>query len=261
MHCKNCNNTLRESQKFCDECGAKIIYNRLKPKVLVTQVNEQFLCVDNKFLRTFIHLFTQPEKVIVSYIDGTRKKYIDVLQYFAIALTLAGIQLFIMSTFFKESFDFQSGFVEGFNASSKSQEDNPFKDLKVDTLNKYQSLIYIATVPFYAFGTWLTYYVLGQRKYNFTEHIVINLYYYGQVIILTAIIAIVLSIFGIDYMLIASILLLPTIAYLFFILKRIFKDKFWATLLRFIIVGFIAISLFFIAGILIAILFIILSKV
>ena len=78
MDCKNCNNTLRDTQKFCDECGAKIIQNRLQPKVLAQQVNEQFISIDNKFLRTFVHLFKQPETVIVGYISGTRKKYIDV---------------------------------------------------------------------------------------------------------------------------------------------------------------------------------------
>ncbi|WP_157362931.1 DUF3667 domain-containing protein [Winogradskyella endarachnes] len=259
MTCKNCNNILNDTQKYCDECGAKIIQNRLKPKVLVAQVNEQFICLDNKFLKTFIHLFTQPETVIIGYINGTRKRYIDVLQYFAIALTLAGIQLFIMSTFFKETLYFQNGFADGFNATTNSKENNPFKDLNPDSFNKYQSLIYIATVPFYAFGTWITYYLLRERQFNFTEHIVINLYYYAQVIILTAVTAIISSIFGVDYMLVSSLLILPTIIYLFYILKRIFKDNFWATLLRFIIVGFVAVSLLIIAGMLFAFLVIILS--
>lgn len=258
MNCKNCNNNLKDSQKFCDQCGAKIIQNRLKPKVLVEQVNEQFLCLDNKFLRTFIHLFSQPETVIVSYINGTRKKYIDVLQYFAIALTLAGIQIFIMSTFFKESLDFQSGFIEGLSTNS-SKTESPFKDFDMDTINKYQSLIYIVTVPFYALGTWLTYYLLRERLYNFTEHLVINLYYYAQIIIVTAVFAILCSIFGIDYMLISTILLLPTLAYLFYILKRVFKTSFWTTFSRFIIVGFIAITSISIVGIIFTIVFIIIS--
>tara|TARA_R110002049_G_scaffold27927_6_gene95783 strand:- start:1960 stop:2739 length:780 start_codon:yes stop_codon:yes gene_type:complete len=258
VNCKNCNNNLRDSQKFCDECGAKIIQNRLKPKVLVAQVNEQFLCVDNKFLRTFIHLFTKPEMVIVSYIDGTRKKYIDVLQYFAIALTLAGIQLFIMSTFFKESLDFQSGFVDGLN-SSTSQKDNPFKKLDFNYFSKYQGIIYILTVPFYALGSWFTYYLLRERVYNFTEHLVINLYYYAQVIIITAVFGILFAVFGIYYVVVSSLLFIPTFIYLFFVLKRVFKDSFWATFLRFLIVGFIAMTSMFIVGIIITILFIILS--
>ena len=80
MNCKNCNKPLNAIQKFCDDCGAKIIQNRLTPKVLAAQVNEQFISIDNKFLRTFIDLFKNPEIVIDGYINGTRKKHIDVLQ-------------------------------------------------------------------------------------------------------------------------------------------------------------------------------------
>ena len=80
MHCKNCNHPISENQNYCDNCGAKVIRNRLEPKVLIHQVNEQFLSIDNKLLRTFVALCVKPEDVIGGYINGTRRKYIDVLQ-------------------------------------------------------------------------------------------------------------------------------------------------------------------------------------
>ncbi|PHR71636.1 MAG: hypothetical protein COA67_06375 [Lutibacter sp.] len=70
--------------------------------------NEQFLNYDNKFLQTFIHLFTKPEVVIDGYINGTRKKYVNVISYFAIAITLSGLQMFILNKFFPEMLDFSS---------------------------------------------------------------------------------------------------------------------------------------------------------
>lgn len=73
MNCKSCNNTLRDTQNYCDDCGAKVIRNRLTPKVLATQVNKEFISFDNKFLKTFIDLFTKPEVVINGYINGTQK--------------------------------------------------------------------------------------------------------------------------------------------------------------------------------------------
>lgn len=156
MHCKNCHHTLRSTQKFCDECGAQIIQNRLRPQVLAQQINEQFISIDNKFFRTFIDLFRQPEIVIVGYINGTRKKYIDVLQYFAISLTLAGIQVFLMNTFFKDALDFSAVFSEGYNSTATNTE-NPFDNIDIAAFSKYQGLIYILTVPFSALGTWLAY--------------------------------------------------------------------------------------------------------
>ena len=247
MNCKNCSNNLRAKQKFCDECGAKIIQNRLKPKVLAQQVNEHYFSIDNKLLLTFLDLFRKPEVVIVGYINGTRKKYIDVLQYFALSLTLTGIQVFLMSTFFKESTDISSQFINGFNDASTTT-DNPFKDFDVNALNNYQGLIYILTVPFSAVGSWLAYYIIGERTYNFTEHLVINLYYSAQIIIITALLTILFLVFGLDYLLISSIVYILTFVYLFYILKRIFKTNFWNTLGRFSLVMAIYIGSFLIIG-------------
>lgn len=85
MNCKNCNLLLSDKASFCSNCGAKVIRNRLTFKNLIEYFSEQFLNYDNKFLQTFIHLFTKPEVVIESYINGTRKKYVNVISFFAIS--------------------------------------------------------------------------------------------------------------------------------------------------------------------------------
>ena len=73
MNCKNCNTSLLNNQKFCLECGAKVIKNRLTLKNIFEDINDQFISIDNIFLKTFIHLFTKPELVINGFIGGTRK--------------------------------------------------------------------------------------------------------------------------------------------------------------------------------------------
>ena len=234
MHCKNCHKPLSDEQNFCDDCGAKRIRNRLTPGVLAAQINEQFISIDNKFLRTFIDLFRQPEDVIVGYIDGTRKKYIDVLQYFAISLTLAGIQVFLMTTFFKEALELNPEFTKTLE-DLPGQENNPFFGIENDMMTNYQGVIYILTVPFSALGSWLAYYLTGIRKYNFTEHLVLNLYYSAQIIIITAVFSILFLLFGLNYLIISSIITLPTFMYLFYVLKRVFKESFLNTVLKFIL--------------------------
>lgn len=224
---------------------------------MAQQVNEQFISIDNKFLRTFIDLFRQPETVIVGYINGTRKRYIDVLQYFAISLTLAGIQVFLMTTFFKDSLDFGAGFNEGFKASSATV-DNPFKDFDFNSILNYQGLIYILTVPFYALSTWLAYYILQQRIYNFTEHLVLNLYFSAQNIIITSVFSILFLFFGLDYVLVSTILTVPFFVYLFYVLRRVFKNSFWETLAQFLLVMvFYVLSMlvFFIFGVVLVLLY------
>lgn len=252
MNCKNCNNTLKESQKFCDECGAKIIQNRLKPKVLAQQVNAQFISIDNKFLRTFIDLFKQPEIVIIGYIDGTRKKYIDVLQYFAISLTLAGIQVFLITTFFKEALEFSPEFITTIE-NMPEQDINPMASFNPDIFTKYQGLIYILGVPISALATWLVYYIFGNKRFNFTEHLVLNLYYSAQIIIITAVFSIFFLVTGMNYLIVSSLLGLPTFIYLGYVLKKIFKEDFLNTLAKFLVVMFLYVIIYFVITVIAAI--------
>ncbi|MEM9680376.1 MAG: DUF3667 domain-containing protein [Bacteroidota bacterium] len=236
MVCKNCGTELNDTQNFCYHCGAKVIRNRLTPKVIAHQVNEEFFSIDNKLLLTFIDLFKRPEDVINGYIDGTRKKYINVIQYFAISLTLVGIQVFLMNTFFSEYLDMEVPFLEGLPEEAKNDTNNPFADIDFEIFNDYQSFFYIVSVPISALSTWLAYYIIGERRFNFTEHLVINLYYSAQVIIVTAFISIFFLVFGFDYLLISSFLTLLTFIYFFFVLKRVFNNTFWDTVLRYMLV-------------------------
>ncbi|EDP71632.1 hypothetical protein FBALC1_04072 [Flavobacteriales bacterium ALC-1] len=222
MNCKNCYKTLNDTQRFCDECGAKVIQNRLTPKVLATQVNEEFISIDNKFLRTFVNLLKKPEDVINGYIDGTRKKYINVIQYFAIALTVAGIHFFLMKTFFMDQFESAFQIIDP-NVDNTEFMMNYQKALNdiAGSGNNFQSLIYILSVPFSAIGTWIAYNFTGTKVYNFTEHIVINLYYYGQSIIISSLFSIFGYIVGINMAISATIVMLLIMIYQFYVFKRV----------------------------------------
>tara|TARA_R100001369_G_scaffold3960_1_gene11930 strand:+ start:2188 stop:2985 length:798 start_codon:yes stop_codon:yes gene_type:complete len=241
MDCKNCHKPLNDIQKFCDYCGAKVIQNRLKPKILAQQVNEEFLSVDNKFLKTLIHLFTKPELVINGYIEGTRKKYINVIQYFAIALTLLGIQVFFMSSVFTDPelyrFEFMDNLTKGTN-----QDNNPFGAQSFEQMNSFQSLANTIGVPFSAIATFIAYWVAGLRQFNFTEHLVINLYYGAQIVIISALIYIISLAFGFNYFGTSLYITVLTYIYFFYVLKRVFQTTFRNTVLPFIIV--IAASVF-----------------
>lgn len=234
MNCKNCNNTLKDFQKFCDECGAKVIQNRLKPKVLAQQVNEQFLTIDNKFLKTLIHLFTKPELVINGFISGTRKKYVGVIQYFAIGLTLLGIQVFFMSNVFDDPELYKLAFFEDLE-KMPGQENNPFITSDFKDINSFQSLYFTLSVPFSAIATFIAYWITGFRQFNFTEHLVINLYYSAQVVIISALLYIIFLAFGFNYFSVSIYITLLTYIYFFYVLKRVFNTTFWNTLSYFIL--------------------------
>ncbi|MGS2726740.1 DUF3667 domain-containing protein [Psychroserpens sp. BH13MA-6] len=212
-------------------------------KNIWADINAQFLSIDNHFLKTFVHLFTQPETVINGFIEGTRKKYINVIQYFAISLTLVGIQVFLMNTFFQEDLDSAS---EIFTKLQKSQnsENNPFNDFNFYDYNNYQSVIYILSIPISTIATWLAYFILGSRRFNFTEHLVLNVYYYAQVIFITAVLSILFLCFGLNYLVISGFVSVLIYVYLFYVLHRVFHTSFWDTALHFILTMAILVVIF-----------------
>ncbi|WP_431158854.1 DUF3667 domain-containing protein [Winogradskyella poriferorum] len=233
MKCKNCETSIKQNQKFCDNCGARIIKNRLTPTVLAKQVNEQFLSIDNKLLITFIDLFKCPEQVINGYINGTRKKYIDVLQYFALALTLVGVQVFLMNSFFKSELESTFESLRAFESATGGAK-NPINSTinsqfeSFEEINNYQSVFYILSIPLYAFGSWATNFLIKPvYKYNFTEHLVVNIYYYAQVIIITAVLYILFLFLGLDYLVISGVVTVLIFIYHFYTLKRVFQLDFW----------------------------------
>ena len=239
MQCKNCGIELQSHQNYCSECGAKVIRNRLTFKNIWAEINLYFFNLDNKLFRTLVYLFTKPEEVIVSYIEGTRKKYVDVIQYFAISLTLVGIQVFLMNTFFKEAINLDGLYGDSFKDLA-NQENNPFSPENMDysLINNYQSLIYVLSVPISAFSTWIAYYIVGERRYNFTEHIVLNLYYSAQIIIVSAVLSILFLVCGGDYLTISMFVSILTFAYLLYVLHRVFKASFLESFARFLLIGF-----------------------
>ena len=235
MNCKNCNNTLKETQKYCDECGAKVIQNRLTPKVLIHQINEEFWTFDNKFLMTFINLIRKPERVIEGYIKGIRKRFIGVIPYYAISLTVLGFQLFILKNFFPEYLEVQNqamteGFMMGSNGKGKEFLDNI--TLVANKLNDYQGVLFSLFMPFLAIGTWIVY--LDKQNYNYTEHLVINLYTNSQLIFFNFVLYIgFASVASVGFVTVSLISLPITVLYGAFIFKRLYQSSYLNALVRY----------------------------
>lgn len=234
MTCKNCQTEMLESSEYCYSCGAKVIRNRLTLRNLFEYFSETFLNYDNKFFQTFIDLFKKPEEVIGSYIDGTRKKYVDVVSYFALAITLSGLQLFILNKFFPEEMDMSSW-------TTKGTED--FNNGLMTFVTEYQSLVMMLYVPFYALIGRLIF--LNKKTYNFTEQLVIFMYFQGQVSIASALIITPLVVIGLNFGILGMFLLPAMVLYSAYCLKRLyhlsFPDILLKTLLFLIFLGILMI--------------------
>ncbi len=178
MECKNCKNNLRTDYSYCPDCGAKVIRNRLTVKNLWYDATERFFNIDNTFLITFKHLFTKPDKVIVGYINGVRKKYLNPISYFTIAITIGGFFVYVLTEFFPNAMDFDFLYP---NPDSLSESDKFAMDFQKkwnSYLFKYQSLFYVAMLPFLALISKLIF--INKKEFNISEHFVINIYTYSQ---------------------------------------------------------------------------------
>ncbi|GAL77065.1 hypothetical protein JCM19275_16 [Nonlabens ulvanivorans] len=81
---------------------------RLTPRKITAEFTERYLGTENVFIKTCVTLFRYPEDVINGYITGQRKKYVNVINFFFISLTLFGIHIFVLKNFYPELLGFDT---------------------------------------------------------------------------------------------------------------------------------------------------------
>ena len=239
MECKNCEVQLVETDNYCQSCGAKVIRNRLTFRNLWADFAEQFLNYDNRFLKTYVGIFKRPEKVIGSYVSGTRKKYVNVLSYFALALTLSGAQLFILRKFFPETMDIKS----------LMPANTPQQDMDISWTYDYFSLLALINLPFY--GLIAKFSFIGLKKFNYTEHLTIMTYLVAQfsmtnVLVVTPIVTLT----GINFYIVGNITNLALMIFTAYTYKRLYPLSTEGIILRSMWFGVILVILLIIIAVL-----------
>ncbi|ULC58817.1 DUF3667 domain-containing protein [Flaviramulus sp. BrNp1-15] len=233
MDCKNCNTALTPECDFCYSCGAKVIRKRLTIRNLFEHVSETFFNYDNKLLRTFINLFTKPEDVIGSYINGVRKKYVNPVSYFALAITFAGLQLYILNKFFPGVMNM---------GALEREETKEFNKNLYDFLQEYQTLVMMFYIPLYALISKIVF--LNHKQFNYTEHLVIFLYAQAQVTIFGFFFILLLLLVKVPFVAISLVYTFLMFLYMAFVLKRMHNLTFLEITLKVLIFVLIFFVLF-----------------
>lgn len=216
--CINCESHLDLDQRFCSDCGGKRVYNRLTWRNLLEDFAERFLNVENSFFKTFIALFKKPEDVIVGYMRGMRKKYLPTFSYFALALTLAGIQNFVLRTWFFDTYvEAQTGIYSGEMAEIQKSFATSF----ANTFIEYQSLFMFLSIPLMALFSKIVFW--NYKKFNFVEHFVVFLYAYSQFSIVSSVISITFLWSSTITQIFSFIITLLFFVYMGYVLKRVFE--------------------------------------
>ncbi|MFD2914921.1 DUF3667 domain-containing protein [Psychroserpens luteus] len=249
MNCKNCNTQLPLNSDFCNTCGGKVIRNRLTFKNLFEHISETFFNYDNKLLRTFIDLFKKPEVVIGSYIEGVRKRYVNPVSFFGIILTINGLNVYIISKFYKKYVNASS--IVGDLDSAQNEATKKIMALSTDISLEYASLFFSLLIPLAALVSLIVYH---NKKYNYTEHVILYLYSMSVYSILSVVFGLlVLLTFPEKYMLFGSVMYLFIFIYHCYIHTRLFKLSAKQLILKtllFLVIGFIIYIGFSILGVL-----------
>ena len=207
MECKNCLNQLASNQKFCPECGGKVVVQRITFKTIFEEFLDKFFNIDNKFYQTFLTLLKQPQEVISGYLEGKRVRYLV-----------------------------QKGFIDYgqlMNASAASYDNEMQKELalKINSyIVEYSNAFAVLFIPLYVFFTKVLF--SKYKDYNWAEHFIINIYLYSEAAIISTVV-LLLSAFNTEIIVVINMLMFFfQLAYFTYSLQKIFGLSIKAMLLR-----------------------------
>ncbi len=198
MNCKNCNEVLEKDAHFCDNCGAKVITNRITLRFLVGELFAS-MGFESLYFTTLKGMLLSPHEVIKEYLGGVRKRYVNPFAYLALGAALALLVFnYFSDDYLKAQASFNQSQIEEFKeivakdlSAIKNISKEELTKLKAEQktaqvqlnfienwsqfLLRYFNLAAFLFLPFYALLSKLTYY----KPNNYGEHIVINAYIQG----------------------------------------------------------------------------------
>ncbi|MBT8223181.1 MAG: DUF3667 domain-containing protein, partial [Eudoraea sp.] len=104
------------------------------------------------------------EKVITGYIDGTRRKYLNPINYLTLSLALSGVLFYFMKRTALDKMDFD---VLGLGVNQEGTAK------LMEATMEYSNFVFILYIPVIAISGWLS---LNKRSYNIPEYIVTATY-------------------------------------------------------------------------------------
>ena len=281
MNCKNCKHPLEENAHFCNNCGAKIVIDRITFKALLIDVFINVFGFDSKFFITLRTVAKEPHTVISEVLGGVRKRYMNPFAFLAVG---AAISLIVFNYFDDEfrtvNSDVNSAQIEELKATAemdiaakKDLTKNEVQQLEIKkkgaqlqlnflegymnfTLQYYNLFAFLFLIIYAALSKWTFW-----KPHNFGEHIVINAYIFGFTIYVS------LILFFLSIVIHPSIYSYSMVLYILFYMYafgQLYKLSIWKNilkLLRFIlgliilfiiamiIGGAIGIALFFLGAI------------
>jgi hypothetical protein len=189
-NCLNCDTPLLSQQKFCSSCGQKAIVHRLSLHDVSHDLMHYFTHADKGIFSLLRQLIKKPGLVAKEYVEGKRRKYFSPLNFF---LIVAGVYVFTVNVLnggnqTSSVFEKQIAAAHQIKDPEKKQQvlaayERAGKSLRF--INKYANFVAMFATPFITIFIWLCY---KKGKYNYTEHLVANLYFSGFCVLMYALV-------------------------------------------------------------------------
>jgi len=221
--CKNCQTDFKGN--FCSNCGQRNISNkRLKFSDIIVDFFDNVFNLHKGLFYTFWNLIIKPGEVGKDYISGKRKRFTNPVRYLIIAVA---IQAFMDYWFIHPELTQQPDFLQ---FPFLSENTNKSMAIWNHTLAiKYSFVHNLSMILIFPFSFLV---IFRKLRYNFTELLTVNFYYFSTGLILT-ISTILIYALGFDYQLPIAIIILITMSYVIWTNMDFFKEvKFWERLIK-----------------------------
>ncbi len=262
MNCKNCETELPSIHKYCTQCGAQVVNERITLKSLISGLLVS-LGWDNQFFVTFRDLVLKPHLVIERYLNGTRKKYTNPFTFFAFGAALSVLIIgFYSDKLVQLSSQVSTKTTELLiDSQLKGEKSAVMPDAieKQEAINKklygfmFKHYYYLSflLLPLYAFIAFLIY----GKPNNYGEHLVINAYIHGLLFFLGLLLIFLTLLIHQEIYSSGSILL--TVIYYLYVYKKYRKHTIGKTikvLLKFLLISLVILLIIVAIGFLIGML-------
>ena len=235
--CKACGNTFKGN--YCNKCGQKLM-GRFSFSYLWQWLREEIFEIDRGLLLTFYELWVRPGKMVLDYIGGNTKKYYGPLKYliFWTAIFLFTASFMPQGPGGALKIPIAQLIFNDHQVLSESGIDD-FSKLVVQLMVGNVNIYVLVIIPFVADIAYLFY----RKKFNFTEHVILFTYFFGQYNFFLGLIFLLGSLFGaspfgstaldpLSALLIQNLVMLPISVNFFMMLKQFFQQKWLTTIFK-----------------------------
>ncbi len=194
--CLNCNHNNLPENLFCANCGQKINIHRISWHEITHDAIHYFTHADKSIFHLLGKLLSKPGIVAREYLAGKRTSYFKPLNFY---LLVAAVLVFMTSFFLAEPVQSRrprtgpAGSTEISESQSEEKRAIFKRSEKVNRfIGKYSNVVNMVAMPAFTFFLFLFYY---KGPYNYTEHLVSNMYFVGFIMLFYSLVTVPLRYF------------------------------------------------------------------